>query len=236
VEGPATTPAARPADEAAARGAAERADGRSLGARTRSRLRAWHRDVGYLCAGLVVVYAISGVAVNHHHDWDASYGVSVTSHPVGAPAALLDLAAADPAAAYEPGALARERQAAVVAALTAALGRSDRPYTAFWTGPDRLSLYFGKADFDVVEYSPAAGTAHHSLKGERPILRPMNWLHLNEGQGVWTWVADAFAVALFFLAVSGVFLVRGRRGLRGRGGVLVALGILLPVLAALLLR
>jgi hypothetical protein len=49
-------------------------------------------------------------------------------------------------------------------------------------------------------------------------------------------VADAFAVALFFLAVSGVFLVRGRRGLRGRGGVLVALGILLPVLAALLLR
>jgi hypothetical protein len=28
-----------------------------------------HRDRGYLCAGLTVVYAVSGVAVNHLRDW-----------------------------------------------------------------------------------------------------------------------------------------------------------------------
>ena len=32
-----------------------------------------HRDIGYLAVGLTVVYAISGVAVNHRADWNPSY-------------------------------------------------------------------------------------------------------------------------------------------------------------------
>lgn len=210
--------------------------GRTAGATTRSWLRRLHRDVGFLCVGLVVVYAVSGVAVNHHHEWDYNNATSVTPAPVGAPAALLGVPAGDPAAAQDPGQLARERQDALVAALLAALGRDDRPYTLFWSGPDRLSLFFGKADFDVVDYVPSTGVATRSLKTERPLLRPFNWLHLNEGRGLWTWVADVFAVLLFFLAVSGALMVRGRRGLWGRGGILLLLGILVPLLAALLLR
>lgn len=213
-----------------------RAGRRSAGATARSWLRALHRDIGFLCVGLTVVYAVSGVAVNHHHDWDYNYRTDVTPVAVGTPAALLGVPPGDPAAALPPGQLARERQEALVAALLAALGRTDRPYTAFWSGPDRFSLLFGKADFDVVDYAPSTGVATRNLKTERPLLRPFNWLHLNEGRGAWTWVADGYAVLLFFLAISGAVLVKGRRGLWGRGGILLLLGILLPLLGALLLR
>ena len=34
---------------------------------------ALHRDVGYLVVGLTIVYAVSGLAVNHRADWNPSY-------------------------------------------------------------------------------------------------------------------------------------------------------------------
>ena len=32
-----------------------------------------HRDAGYLAVGLTIVYAVSGLAVNHVSDWDPSF-------------------------------------------------------------------------------------------------------------------------------------------------------------------
>ena len=64
----------------------------------------------------------------------------------------------------------------------------------------------------------------------RPVLFELNFLHLNTPKGAWTAVADIYAGILIVLAVSGIFLVRGRRGPAGRGGVLMALGIVLPLL------
>jgi hypothetical protein len=41
-------------------------------------------------------------------------------------------------------------------------------------------------------------------------------------------------VLLLFLATSGLFMLAGRKGLLGRGGVLLVLGILVPVLYVVL--
>src|ERR1700741_4125065 len=38
--------------------------------RWRAWLRAIHRDVGYLAIGFTIIYAISGIAMNHMDDWD----------------------------------------------------------------------------------------------------------------------------------------------------------------------
>ncbi|HLV68425.1 MAG TPA: PepSY-associated TM helix domain-containing protein, partial [Polyangiaceae bacterium] len=61
-----------------------------------------------------------------------------------------------------------------------------------------------------------------------------NWLHLNRGKKAWTYLADAYAVFLLFLAVSGLFMIPGRKGLFGRGAVLASLGALVPVLYVVL--
>jgi hypothetical protein len=57
-----------------------------------------------------------------------------------------------------------------------------------------------------------------------------NWLHYNRGKKAWTYVADGFAVLLLYLAASGLFMLRGRKGLWGRGIVLVAIGASVPII------
>ena len=64
----------------------------------------------------------------------------------------------------------------------------------------------------------------------RPFLRVFNWLHLNRGKAGWTWIADAYAIVLLFLATSGMLMVRGRKGLIGRGGVFLLIGVGVPVI------
>ena len=204
----------------------------------RATLRALHRDVGFVAAGLTVVYGVSGVAVNHRGDWNYNQSMEVTATRLGAPVDLLpalsesrrgELAAA-------PGAISEVEQAALVGGITAALGRAGPPKNVFWRGPDRLSLFYEAGDRDTVDYHPSTGVAEAKSMRDRPLLRAMNFLHLNEGRRLWTYVADAFGGALVFLALSGAVMVKGSRGLRGRGGVLVVAGAVVPVVAWVLLR
>jgi len=57
----------------------------------------------------------------------------------------------------------------------------------------------------------------------------MNFLHLNTPRKLWTYFADLYAVCLIALSISGVFILRGRKGIRGRGKWLVAVGFLFPL-------
>lgn len=207
--------------------------------RWRAALHGLHRDVGFFALGLTVVYGVSGVAVNHRGDWNYNQSTSIQSTRVGTPAELLDgLPEARRAELRrDPGSVAAgDEERLLVQRITAALRRPAPPQNAFWRGPDRLSLFYQAGDRDTVDYHPSAGLADNKVMRDRPLLRAANFLHLNEGRRFWTWVADAFAVALVFLAVSGAIMVRGRRGLVGRGGLFAALGVAIPLVGLLLLR
>jgi hypothetical protein len=68
-------------------------------------------------------------------------------------------------------------------------------------------------------------------EGESPrfFLRVANWLHLNRGKKAWTYAADFYAGALLLLALTGIFMLPGRKGLIGRGGIFVLLGVVAPI-------
>ena len=63
----------------------------------------------------------------------------------------------------------------------------------------------------------------------RAVLFELNALHLNNLKGVWTYVADLFAVALIFLALTGMTMMKGDRGLAGRGKWFVGAGLTVPI-------
>jgi len=200
-------------------------------------VHALHRDLGFLALGMTVVYAVSGIAVNHRRQWDPNRRVEVRELEAGRPGELLETLPADRRELLDRDVrtLSQDEERALVSALAKRLGRG-APRNAFWRGPDQLSLYFGEGERDVVEYRPSTGLALQRTVRDRFLLRELNFLHRNEGDGGWTYVADAFALVLLFLAVSGVVMARGKPAVLWRGRALLLLGLLVPVIAGLLAR
>jgi hypothetical protein len=170
----------------------------------RPALRAVHRDLGYTAVGLTILYAVSGLAVNHIGDWDPSFQSYETTHELG------PLPADD---------------AALTAQVTAKLGIREAPRDVFRESDTQVDLTFEKRSLHV---NPLTG--HVVDEGQKPrfLLRLANWLHLNRGKKQWRYVADSYAAGLLLLATSGLFMLPGRRGLAGRGALFVMLGAAIP--------
>ena len=169
-------------------------------------LRAIHRDAGYLAVGLTIVYALSGLAVNHISDWDPNFQSYERTVELGGP-----LAGDDEAIAKEV--LVRLKIDAKVRDL-------DR------SSDERLDLVLDKRTLHV---NPRTGQVVDEGQKPRLLLRVANWLHLNRGKKSWTYIADLYAGGLLLLAISGMFMIPGKRGLIWRGAVLVTLGAAVPI-------
>ncbi|MEI9950479.1 MAG: PepSY-associated TM helix domain-containing protein [Pseudomonadota bacterium] len=169
-------------------------------------LRAIHRDVGYFAVGLTIVYATSGLAVNHLKDWDPNFKQVNRTHQLALPLASDDAAAAKSA--------------------LRALNVHEEPREVYRASDTQLDLVFDKRTFHV---DTTSGIVHEEGQAARPLLRLANWLHLNRGKKAWTYVADSYAVFLLFLAISGLFMIPGRKGLLGRGAIVALLGAAVPI-------
>jgi len=170
-------------------------------------VRAIHRDMGYTAVGLTLVYALSGLAVNHIADWDPNFHNYERTVELGQ---LPDGATDDELAATVAGKLNIE----------------GKPREVYRAG-DELEVLYDHRSLHV-----STKTGHVIDEGQKPrfLIRVANWLHLNRGKKAWTYFADAYAAGLLFLAISGLFMIPGKRGLFGRGAVFLAIGIAVPVL------
>src|SRR5690606_29026284 len=102
--------------------------------------------------------------------------------------------------------------AAMAEVLRARLGIREIPREIYRASDDQLEVLFDKRSLHV---DLARGTVVDEGQEPRFFLRVANWLHLNRGKKAWTYVADAYAVALMLLATSGVFMIAGKKGLFG---------------------
>ncbi len=171
----------------------------------RSGLRAVHRDLGYVLVGLTVIYAASGLAVNHIADWDPSFEAFERTHELG------PLTGDD---------------AAIVRDVTTRLGIAGPVRDTYRASESELEVTLDKRTLVI---DTKTGSVRDEGQEPRFFLRLANWLHLNRGKKAWTIVADTYAVGLLVLAVSGLFMLGGRKGLVGRGGVLLLLGAGVPI-------
>ena len=166
-----------------------RSDTPSRGRRVRIRpiLRALHRDVGYLLVGLTLVYALSGLAVNHIADWDPNFASFERTVWLDAPLSGNDQA--------------------VAAEVLAALDIDEAPQDVYRLDDAQLEISFERRSVHV---DTETGRVIDEGQDERFLLRLANWLHLNRGKAAWTYVADGYALLLLFLATSGMFMLPGR--------------------------
>lgn len=177
-----------------------------------------HRDLGYFAAGLTVIYALSGLAVNHMEDWNPSYDITHSDVAIGA---------------MDVGDRAGEErldflQEAVITRLK--LNR-DEVHGRLDQGPDRFQVFLEEGGEVIV--NPIDGVGRLKIVKKRAFLFQINAMHLNSLKGVWTYIADIFACILLFMAASGVLMLPGKQGFIGRGKWFVGIGLLIPILAVI---
>jgi hypothetical protein len=181
-----------------------------LGALIKKRWRGWlrsfHRDFGYLAVGFTLIYALSGIAINHIKDWDPNFHATELSLKIAA----------------IPGDASDD---AAVKLVTAATG-TGTPDDVFRAG-DEIRL--GYSNGTQVTVIGDTGEITVQSRSPRFFLRVANWLHYNRGKKAWTYVADVYAIMLLYLAISGIFMIKGRLGLKWRGAILIGLGIAVPL-------
>ena len=165
-----------------------------------------HRDLGYFFAVLTIMYGISGIALNHVDDWDPSYQILKEELKVDLP----DKEAIDEA---------------YVKDVLAGYNLQDE-YKKHYFPDNKLKVFLESGSL-VLDLETGQGTLE-SVK-ERKILRPMNFLHYNHIKKLYTWFADIYGLALILLAITGLFILRGKQGITRRGAWLTIGGALIPL-------
>jgi len=177
-------------------------------------LRRWnnalHRDIGYLCVGMTLIYAISGIVLNHfksgdfvHPDYSKSYKEFKVTIPKNGKAdqpyisSILDQAG------------------------------EKKNFKSFITGENYVQIFLTNGSIYV---DLTNGSAQIETKTPRYIIKEFNLLHYNNIKKLYTWFSDIYAAGLILLAITGLFILRGKNGIIGRGAWLTAIGIIIPAL------
>lgn len=175
-------------------------------------LRKWnriiHRDLGYFFFGMCLIYALSGIALNHLRDWNPDYTITTRSVSVQDPE-LLD--------------------GMNVAKLKEVLKGIDSKLeykSHYYPSPGLLKVFLRNG---AVTIDLTSGNGRIELLKKRPVFREVNFLHYNKPKKLWTWFSDLFAISLILLAVSGMFMIKGGKGFISRGVWIAAAGTLIPL-------
>lgn len=175
--------------------------------------RVIHRDFGYLFFALVIIYSVSGIAVNHVDKWNPNYKIEKTSVKIKA---LTDSTITDEA---------------LVKYVVKQLNVKDSVKNSFRSALFEIRIFMENKTIDA---DVQKGVAKLEVISSRRFFRESNYLHLNSAKKAWTYVADYFAISLILLAVTGLFMVPGKNGIGGRGKYFVILGILVPIIFLLI--
>ena len=171
----------------------------------RAKIRSLHRDIGYLIIGFTIIYAISGIAVNHIGEWDANF-----SHYEK------NLVVPDHIDIDVPNATEK---------ILSHLDISSSPVDIF-DSEHELEILLPLQEI-VIDKESNRITVRG--KNPRPFLRTVNWLHLNRGKRAWTILADAYAGLLLFVALTGLIMIPDKKRRWIAKYTWVMFGIAIPI-------
>ncbi len=165
-------------------------------------LRVIHRDLGFLMVGITLIYGISGFLLNHMGEHDPAYKTEEGTLTLPLELSLTGMI---------------EECEAVGLPVVKNIGRIDDTH---------FQVYM---EGGIGVYNSATGIMDYETHKKRHLVYWINKLHYSRVSG-WNVMADIFAFSLVFFALSGLFMVRGRRGLLGSGKWYLLLGVAIPVL------
>jgi hypothetical protein len=170
--------------------------------------RALHRDLGYIFFGMTIIYSVSGIVLNHRNK---------TGDP--------SVVARTEVFNYKP--VTKESfNKTYILGLTKMLGE-DSYKNYYFPNNSNVMIYLNNGHINM---NLESGQGEIIKIKKRPVLAWFNFLHYNKPKKLWTWFSDIFAVSLGLMAITGLFILKGKNGITRRGAVLVSFGLIVPLL------
>jgi hypothetical protein len=194
-------------------------------------LHQWHWISSAISLLGMLLFAATGLTLNHASQIEAH--PSVVDRKAMVPANLLALQPAGAAAGHSD-----KRNAALPAPLAAwvagALGVDVAGRDAEWSA-DEVYVSMPRPGGEAwVRIDRASGAAELE-DTDRGWISTLNDLHKGRHAGVaWSWFIDLFAVACLLFSLTGLLILKMHAGHRAGTWPLVGLGVVLPLLLALL--
>lgn len=172
--------------------------------------RIFHRDLSFFFSGLILIYAISGIALNHKDSFNSNYIIRQKSF-------------------YLEEEIPRQSEVNKewVINLLKQVNEEDA-YTKHYFPRQGVLKVFLKGGSSVVADLNSGNVVYESVK-RRPLFSQFSQLHYNPGKW-WTAFSDFFGVSLIIITLTGILMVKGKKGFWGRGGIELLAGILIPVI------
>ncbi len=164
-----------------------------------------HRDFGYLFFGMTIIYALSGIAINHLEEWDPRYKESEKVINVDVPFQVNKENLLDILSEYDEGENYRKHY------------MPNEEYV-------KIFLVDGEAKINL-----STGEGIIKKRKARPLFKETTYLHYDPVIW-WTWFSDIYAGALIIIAITGLLILKGKKGITGRGAWMTVLGILIPLI------
>lgn len=188
---------------------------RFTGVHLRKWFRIIHRDLSFFFSGVIIIYAVSGIMLNHRGDINPNY--TIKRHSLQAEGTF-------------PITEENVSKSMVIAMLKPI--KEEKNYTKHYFPENGKLKVFLKGGSSLEVNLQHGGAIYEALK-KRPIISQFNRLHYNPGKG-WTVFSDIFAVSLIIITITGIFINKGKKGILGRGGIELLAGIIVPILFMLL--
>ncbi|MFP5470662.1 MAG: PepSY-associated TM helix domain-containing protein [Bacteroidia bacterium] len=172
---------------------------------------ATHRDLGYFFSVLIIIYCLSGIALNHVDEWNPDFIIIKKT---------VDIKEKFSKKTITPNA---------ITTFNKVVGEEKHKIYDFPTD-DQIKIYYNNASLHI-NFSTGKGV--YEKISRRPVFYHANIIHRNSVEG-WKWVSDIFAFLLIVINVTGLFILKGKHGISGRGKWLIAAGAVLPIIVLII--
>lgn len=167
-----------------------------------------HRDLGYFFSGLIIIYCLSGIALNHVEEWNPDF--------------IIDKKTIHFNNAYTAAEINKQN----ISTFNTMVGEDN--YKVFDAPThDQVKIYYDNASL-YLNFTTHEGIYEKITR--RPLFYSVNVLHKNSLKG-WKWASDVFAVMLIIISVTGLFILKGKKGFGGRGKWFLLAGLIPPIVA-----
>lgn len=185
---------------------------------TRNRFRRYcrtvHSHLSFFFMGVILIYAVSGITMNHLKDFNPKYYITVNNYTVKE--------------RFPPSHKFNKNE---IIQLLKEVGEQDNYIKHFYPNNSTMKVFLKSGSSYILD-TQTGNVAYEGIK-KRPVFYQLSFLHYNPGTW-WTYFSDLSAVCLILICISGILMNKGKRGLFGIGGIELLAGILIPVLALIL--